>query len=243
MVLLRLCSAAANAAGAELLPTLRRAVQERRSFTRTHVDSALVKLRLPGRRADVDTTSDASEDLTAQLVKAEGKGRPTPKRSEAQGRRQGPPPPPPTTRKEAYRRMRENQASNRGYARQAAMRGEEDYLPARDRGPERRLVRKVVDSRRNIASIFLIVVVLMLVAQFTPSVTVRSYTVILWIGFFAVIVVDSFVLARKIRRTVLEQFPKTKVRLRSLSWYGISRSTMIRRWRFPKPEVELGAEI
>lgn len=202
-----------------------------------------MKLRLPGRRSDVDTTPDASEDLTAQLVKAGGKGRPTPKRSEATGRRQGPPPPPPTTRKEAYKRMRETQAVNRGHDRAAAMRGEEDYLPARDRGPERRLTRKIVDSRRNVASIFLLVVVLMLVAQFTPSVAVRSYTVILWVGFFAVIVIDSFVLARKIRRTVLEQFPKTKVRLRSLSWYGISRSTMIRRWRFPKPEVEVGAQL
>jgi cation transport ATPase len=202
-----------------------------------------VKLRLPGRRTEAETTTDSSEDLTGQLVKAGGKGRPTPKRSEATGRRLGPPPPPPTTPKEAYRRMRENQATNRGSARAAAMRGEEDYLPARDRGPERRLVRKIVDSRRNVASIFLLVVVLMLVAQFTPSVAVRSYTVILWIGFFAIIVIDSFVLARKIRRTVQERFPNSKARMRSLSWYGISRSTMIRRWRFPKPEVELGAEI
>ena len=201
-----------------------------------------MKLRLPGRRPADDAAPDTSADRAEQLVREAGKGRPTPKRSVAQGKRPGPPPPPPTTRKEAYRRMRENQAANRGQARAAAMRGEEDYLPARDRGPERRLVRKVVDSRRNIASIFLLVVVLMLVAQFTPSLTLRSYTVLIWIGFFAIIVVDSFILARKIRRTVLEQFPKTKVRLRSLTWYGISRSTMIRRWRFPKPEVAFNAE-
>lgn len=205
-----------------------------------------MKLRLPVRipgRSAADPTPDAAEDLSAQLVKNGGKGRPTPKRSEAQGRRQGPPPPPPTTRKEAYRRMRQNQAANRGHDRAAAMRGEEDYLPARDRGPERRLVRKIVDSRRNVASIFLLIVALMLVAQFTPNVTLRSYAVILWIGFFVVILIDSIVLARKIRRTVEERFPNTKARMRSLSWYGISRSTMIRRWRFPKAEVELGAEI
>jgi hypothetical protein len=40
-----------------------------------------------------------------------------------------------------------------------------------------------------------------------------------------------------------ERFPDTKVRMRSLTWYGISRSTMIRRWRFPKAEVGLGADI
>jgi hypothetical protein len=28
-----------------------------------------------------------------------------------------------------------------------------------------------------------------------------------------------------------------------LVWYGISRATMIRRWRFPKPQVPLGAQL
>jgi cation transport ATPase len=196
-----------------------------------------VKLRLPGRRTDAETTPDASDDVTAQLVKSGGKGRPTPKRSEAQGRRQGPPPPPPTTRKEAYRRMRETQAANRPNARAAAARGDDSYLPARDRGPERRLVRNIVDSRRNVASIFLIVVVLMLVAQFTPSLAVKSYTFAAWFGFFLLIIVDSFVLARKIRKGVAERFPDSKVKMRGLAWYGISRSTMIRRWRFPKAEA------
>jgi hypothetical protein len=32
------------------------------------------------------------------------------------------------------------------------------------------------------------------------------------------------------------------MRMRSLAWYGISRSTMIRRWRFPKPEAPVDTE-
>jgi hypothetical protein len=202
-----------------------------------------VKLRLPGRRADDATTSAGSDSQTAELVKAGGKGRPTPKRTEAQGRRQGPPPPPPTTRKEAYKRMRETQAAGRGAARAGAARGEEGYLAPRDRGPERRLVRNVVDARRNVGSIFLGVAVLLLVAQFTPSLAVKSYTFAAFFGFFVIIIVDSFVLARKIRRAVTERFPDTTIPMRKLSWYGISRSTMIRRWRFPKAEVALGAEV
>jgi hypothetical protein len=31
--------------------------------------------------------------------------------------------------------------------------------------------------------------------------------------------------------------------MRGLVWYGVSRATMVRRWRFPKPEVALGAEV
>jgi hypothetical protein len=202
-----------------------------------------VKLRLPGRRAEAETTPAADEDLTGQLAKAAGKGRPTPKRTEATGRRPGPPPPPPTTRKEAYRRTRENQAANRGSARAAAARGEEDYLPARDRGPERRLVRRIVDSRRNVGSVFMLLAVLLLASYAVPSLTVRSYIFVGFFGFFLLIVVDSFVLARKIRTAVRERFPKSTAPTRGLAWYGISRSTMIRRWRFPKPEVDLGAEV
>ena len=50
------------------------------------------------------------------------------------------------------------------------------------------------------------------------------------------------ILSRKIKRAITQRFPDAK-QSRGLSWYGISRSTMIRRWRFPKPEVPLGAEV
>jgi len=203
-----------------------------------------VKLRLPGRRADT-TTSDVATAVTphGSTAVGAGKGRPTPKRTEAQGRRSGPVPPPPTTRKEAYRRTREQQAAGRGSAREAAARGDESSLPARDRGPERRLVRDLVDARRNAGSIFLVVAALVLVGYFIPNPAVQSYTVFVWFAFFLVIIGDSFILGRKIKKAVTERFPNTSQRSRSLIWYGISRATMIRRWRFPKPQVAIGADI
>src|SRR3954453_20359789 len=123
----------------------------RRDVRASALDLLIVKLRLPGRRSTAETT-DPSTDLTDQLVKTTGKGRPTPKRSEAQGRRPGPPPPPPTTRKEAYKRMRENRAAGRATT---AARGDDSYLPRRDQGPAKRLVRHVVDSRRHLGRLFL----------------------------------------------------------------------------------------
>src|SRR3954469_4722470 len=88
-----------------------------------HVDFRVVKLSLPGRR---NRTEDVPDVQTGEeLAKTTGKGRPTPKRNEAQGRRPGPPPPPPTTRKEAYRRQRENQGAGRSTARSAAAAGNE----------------------------------------------------------------------------------------------------------------------
>ena len=205
-----------------------------------------MKLRLPGRRPAATTTPDADTDLTAQLatsVGTAGKGRPTPRRNEAQGRRTGPVPPPPTTRKEAYKRMREQQAAGRGSAREAAARGDDSSLPARDRGPVRRLVRDIVDARRNAGSFFLVVAALVLVGYFIPNPAVQSYTVFVWFAFFLVIIADSFVLGRRIKRVVRERHPAAKESMRSLVWYGVTRATMIRKWRFPKPQVEQGAQV
>jgi hypothetical protein len=200
-----------------------------------------VKLRLPGRRDRAGTTDASSADLTDQLVKASGKGRPTPKRTEAQGRRTGPPPPPPTTRKEAYKRMRAQQATRRVEARQGAARGDDSYLPARDRGPVRKLVRDVVDTRRNVGSFFLVIAGVALIGTVVPNLAVRSYASFLLFAFFLLLIVDSVVLSRRINRAVTERFPDAPKR--GLSWYGISRSTMIRRWRFPKPDVAPDAEV
>ena len=203
-----------------------------------------MKLRLPGRRASAETTDATTSDaeLTDQLVKASGKGRPTPKRTEAQGRRPGPPPPPPTTRKEAYKRMRQQSAARRSETRQGAARGDDAYLPARDRGPVRKLVRDVVDSRRNVGSFFLAIAGVALIGTIVPSLVVRNYASFLLFGFFLLLIVDSVVLGRKIKRRVADRFPEQQ-KTRGLIWYGVSRATMIRRWRFPKPEVPLGADV
>jgi Protein of unknown function (DUF3043) len=201
-----------------------------------------VKLRLPGRRSSTET-ADPSQDLTDQLVKAGGKGRPTPKRNEAQGRRTGPPPPPPTTRKEAYKRMRETQATRRVEARHGAARGDDSYLPARDRGPVRKLVRDVVDSRRNIGSFFLVIAAIALIGTVVPNLLIRSYASFLLMGFFLLLIVDSVVLSRRIKKKLAERFPDGKQNGRGVVWYGLSRSTMIRRWRYPKPDVPLGADV
>jgi Protein of unknown function (DUF3043) len=202
-----------------------------------------VKLRLPGRRGPAETADPTPDgELTDQLVKASGKGRPTPKRHEAQGRRPGPPPPPPTTRKEAYKRLREQQAAQRANSRRAALAGDEAYLPARDRGPVRKLVRDIVDSRRNAGGLFLAIAGVALIGTIVPNLAVRSYATFLMLAYFVLLIGDSFVLGRRIKSTVAERLPGQKGG-RGLVWYGISRATMIRRWRFPKPEVRVGEQV
>lgn len=169
-----------------------------------------------------------------------GKGRPTPKRRETQTRPRGPVAPPPTTRREALKRTRERSAERRGTIRESARRGEDSALPARDQGPIRRLVRDIVDTRRSVASLFLPFAVLFLVGYFIDSALVQQYLTLAWTFFFLLIVVDSVQLGRRISKLVKARFPGETVKMRGLIFYGIQRSTMIRRWRFPKPTVKAG---
>ncbi|MGY1747347.1 DUF3043 domain-containing protein [Blastococcus sp. SYSU D00695] len=200
-----------------------------------------MKFSLPGRRDRAEAAPDTAADLTAELVRTAGKGRPTPKRSEAQARRPGPPPPPPTTRKEAYKRMREQQAARRASARERMAMGDDSYLPARDRGPVRKLVRDVVDARRNLGSLFLPFAAFLLLSYIVPR--FQGIVMLMWMAFFLVLIGDSVLLGRRITRTVRERFPDGQKATKGVVWYGISRSTMIRRWRFPKPEVAVGQQV
>ena len=200
-----------------------------------------MKLRLPGRRDRAEAVPDTPADLTVDLVKASGKGRPTPKRNEAQARRPGPPPPPPATRKEAVKRMRQQQAARRASTRERMAMGDDSYLPARDRGPVRKLVRDLVDARRNLGSFFLPVAGLIFIGLFVPS--IAGITTLIWMAYFLMFIGDSVVLGRRISTTVRSRFPDGPHRMKGVVWYGISRSTMVRRWRFPKPEVAVGQQV
>ncbi|HEX6755738.1 MAG TPA: DUF3043 domain-containing protein, partial [Mycobacteriales bacterium] len=111
-----------------------------------------------------------------------GKGRPTPRRREAQRRRTGPVAPPPKTRREAYKRMREQSAERRAGMREGMRTGDERFLLPRDQGPERRLVRDVVDSRRNAGSLFLFVAVIYFAGLFVRDVRFQAIAVSLWVA-------------------------------------------------------------
>ena len=88
----------------------------------------------------------------------------------------------------------------------------------RDRGPVRKTVRDVVDSRRNVGSWFLAIAGVALIGTFVPSAAVRGYSSFLLFGFFLLLIVDSVVLNRKIKRTLAERFPAGTEKVRGASW-------------------------
>jgi hypothetical protein len=189
--------------------------------------------------ADVEPV-EAVGTVEAGPGRSTGKGRPTPRRREAQKRRTGPVAPPPKTRREAIRRMRE-QGTDRRTARENS-RGA-DYEAPRDRGPERRLVRDIIDSRRNAGVLFLLSAVVYFAGLLIPSVQIKAAITALWLTVLILLIVDSAVIGLRIRKLMRERFPDSDEQLSKLTFYGATRATMIRRWRSPKPAVQVGDAI
>jgi hypothetical protein len=164
--------------------------------------------------------------VAVDLRKPGGKGRPTPKRNEAQKQRRQAVRPP-ADRKEARQRMREDRARRM----EAMKRGDESALSARDRGPVRRHVRELIDSRRNVAEFFMPVVLVVLVLSAVPS--LAALVVYAWVVMLIGVVIDSIYLRRLIRRSVAERFPDADTK--GLLTYGLMRALQVRALRLPKP--------
>lgn len=182
-----------------------------------------------------------------------GKGRPTPKRREAEGRRRGPVAPPPRTTREAIRRNRElrkkspvSKEERREAARERRermMAGDERYLLPRDRGPVKAYVRDLVDSRRNVLGLFMPMAVLVFVTLLVPIPAVQTYATLLTTVVLLLMIFEGFLNGRRITKAAREKFPKETIRGASLGWYAFVRASQIRKLRVPKPRVRPGQPV
>ncbi|WP_433829137.1 DUF3043 domain-containing protein [Actinoplanes sp. CA-015351] len=149
----------------------------------------------------------------------------------------------PENRKEAYKQMRERQRAERAEANAGMREGDERYLLARDRGPERSLVRDIVDSRRTVGSWFIAGAVVVLIGSSVPNRTIQNISTLIWALLALAVLVDSILIARKIKKMVSARFPQSTQRMGSLYLYGIMRGLTFRRMRIPKSKVEYGAKL
>jgi hypothetical protein len=174
------------------------------------------------------------------------KGRPTPKRREAEGRRRGPVPPPPRTQREAYKRARGNKGDRRRDAsvrRERMAAGDEKYLLPRDKGPVRAFVRNSVDSRRHLVGLFMPLALLVLVAMLAPSPAIQVYAAPVAMAALLVMVVEGIFMGRGIVRQIRLKFPDAKDGGLSLGWYAFVRASQIRKLRMPKPQAKPGDTV
>lgn len=169
----------------------------------------------------------------------QGKGRPTPKRSEATKRRGGPVAPPPTNRRAAAKQLRAKQGENRQRIRQGTAVGDEKAMLPRDAGPVRRLVRNTIDARRNLGFLLLPVAGLLVVAQVLRDPVLLAITLGVWLATLLGVAVDLLLTSIRLRSLLMSTFPEEK-KLRGHIAYGLLRSTVIRRFRMPRPQVTRG---
>ncbi|MFD0889133.1 DUF3043 domain-containing protein [Streptosporangium algeriense] len=185
------------------------------------------------------TTADDSP-VSVNDPKPAGKGRPTPKRRDAEGRRRQPVNAP-QNRKEAYRQLRERQAAERVKAREGMLRGDERYFPARDRGPARKFARDWVDSRRLPSQYFLpfsLFILLVTWVPFPEQIRGQVYVAVITVGWPLMMIgvlLTSIWVAWKIKRLAAEKFPSDN--LKGVGFYAAMRALQIRKLRFPPPTL------
>lgn len=172
---------------------------------------------------------------------ADGKGRPTRSRREAEAARKQAMKRP-LTRRERMRRDKQRRQGQR-QKQLAALegKGDEAYLPGRDKGPVRALVRDYVDRRRSMAEYMLPLLLLILVLSFVRSPTVVTIVFALWTTTILATVLDEIILVWGLRRELQRRFDPGQFKGAVL--YGVLRSTQLRRTRRPRPAIDRGEPL
>ena len=162
------------------------------------------------------------------------KGKPTPKRKEAQAKLKVSSLSPAAS-KEAKKALKAQARVRRLEARAAYMRGEESALPVKDKGPARRFVRNYVDERKSVTEYFLVFIMFILFLTVIPSPAVQLGAIALMYSAMIWVAIDGFLLSRRVKKLVAEKFPDQPTK--GLGLYGWMRSTQLRRLRAPAPQV------
>ncbi|OLF08689.1 hypothetical protein BLA60_21975 [Actinophytocola xinjiangensis] len=202
--------------------------------------------------SEIDVTEDALTD-EAKKGHTPGKGRPTPRRRDAEQRRRGPVAPPPRTTREAMKRARGNKEERKQLSakrremrleqRERMMAGDEKYLMPRDRGPVKGYIRDLVDSKRNLLGLFMPLALVIFVALLFPNPQVQSLTTLFCLLMLVAMIIEGILMGRRITRLVRSRYPKETVRGLSVGWYSFIRASQIRKLRVPKPRVVPGDKV
>lgn len=189
-----------------------------------------------GKKKDpVEATAPSdSAPVTTDPSRPQGKGRPTPKRRDAEAANRRPLVQDTKGRTPAEK---ERIRAERMHARDMMMRGEEKYLPERDRGPERRYLRDAVDRRWNVGEVLLPLMILLLAVSFLPfdwarSVLASAYLLIVFL------IADAWLLWRRTKKQFATAFGFEAGK--GSAAYVIMRSFQMRMSRVPRPAVKRG---
>jgi len=181
----------------------------------------------------------SNEETTGEAGTSEsGKGRPTPKRKEAESaRKQGisVPKDPKAARKAARDRDREARAKSRA----GLMAGDPAFFPRRDAGPVKAQVRDYIDRRRTVGEFFVPFAFVVLLLGLVNNPTVQTTVVYVWTSVLLLVVLDTILVGILLGRSLRKDYPEKSDRKGAVS-YGVLRALQLRRFRIPPPRIKAG---
>ena len=199
------------------------------------------------RRSDAteSPTSDVADTVTVETAEERAartapKGRPTPTRKEAEAAARARARTP-RTRKEVSAAKRKARAEESKRVRTAMKTGDEKHMLPRDRGPERRFVRDLVDSRFTFLEIVLPIVLVTTVLTYSGNPSLVSLGSSLMLGVLVLILVEVVNLRFRLRRELGRRFPDSTHK--GTTWYAVSRSIQMRFMRLPKSQVRIKQQL
>ncbi|MCR2811452.1 DUF3043 domain-containing protein [Microbacterium sp. zg.Y1090] len=165
-----------------------------------------------------------------------GKGRPTPSRAEREAARKRPLV---ADTKEARARAKAELAAAREKARVGMANGEDRYLPARDKGPQRKFARDFVDAGWHLGEAVMPMMLLVIVLTFIPIAAITYWSFVgLWI-FIMFVIGDMIITSIRVKKAAKERFGAARME-KGLGWYAAMRTIQMRFMRLPKPQVKRG---
>lgn len=172
--------------------------------------------------------------------KKAGKGKPTPPRKIREAQRKKPLIG--DRSKEAKAAQKAKLREERNKAREGMLAGDERYLTPRDRGPQRKFVRDLVDARFTAGELVLPAMFVVVILTFIDSYEVQVFSLLAMWGIFAVVAVDGFFIARQVKKAAAKKFGAEKAEP-GLGWYAAMRSIQMRSMRIPKPQVKRFSKV
>ena len=183
--------------------------------------------------------------VVPDLDKAKGnttpkKGKPTPKRADAQAARRTPIVATAATRqpasKEEKAAVRQADRAKREESYQGMKAGQEKHLPARDKGAQRRYVRGFVDARWNLGEFFMPLALIFIVLNFAVlQLGLQALALFLILALYIVVVgamIDAVLMWHKLKRLLIAKFGDVE---KGTMLYACMRAFQVRRLRLPQP--------
>jgi hypothetical protein len=189
--------------------------------------------------ANPGTPESSTDRPAAGGATTPAKGRPTPKRSEAERRRRQPYAA--GDKKAATQQSRTRDRADRARKYDAMKRGEDWALAARDKGPVKALTRDYVDSRRRFSEYYMYILVVLLLALLVRDNAVKVFMYPVVLIMVVIIATEGIMISRKVRKLAAVRFPGQSTR--GITMYAVMRTLQIRKFRMPAPRIKPGTKV